>query len=124
MPIFDTSDFTARGRNSPVRAVLLFVAIAAQGCAHVSVDEDGTRHVVGLVSLTLPPVDAEGRAAEAFRTRSIGITITKSEIETGIVVGYSDLTLAFIRDNRVVVGNALRLETKQFNQVESDRRAP
>jgi len=123
MALFTGSEFSVRGRGLVGFATLILAAVTMQGCAHISVDEDGTRHVVGLVSLTLPPVDAQGNAAEGFRTRSFGVTMTRSEIESGLVVGYSDLTLAFIRDDRVVAGSALRLE-ERFNENAPLRSAP
>ena len=41
------------GRRWLATAALLVLGL--QGCAHVAVDPDGTRHVTGFVRLALPP---------------------------------------------------------------------
>lgn len=74
------------------------------GCAHVRIDEDGTRHIVGLVSLTLPPPDkfAE-RGADAIRIRSLGLTALRSPADGALVLGYQETTLIAVKNNSLVL---------------------
>lgn len=68
------------------------------GCAHTYEDEHGNRHIVGLVSLTLPPTPNSG-AADWMRLRAVGISISRGNFVSSLDLGYSDNTLAVIRDN-------------------------
>lgn len=76
------------------------------GCAHVHVDADGQRHIVGFLMLTLPPVVAEP-AADSIRARTLGLAITQSPLGGGVVLGYSDTTLAVVRNHSLVPRAAL-----------------
>lgn len=68
------------------------------GCAHVWVDTDGNRHVVGLLHLTLPP-RAAPPAAETLRVRTLGLSWTQADAGNALVVGYADTTLGFLRND-------------------------
>lgn len=81
--------------------------LALQGCAHVWVDSDGTRHVVGLVRLSMPPQSLAPTAGESFRSRSVGLSFSASEAGSAFVIGYSDTTFAFVRDHSLVFADAL-----------------
>lgn len=81
------------------------------GCAHVFVGADGSRNVIGLVWLTLPAASTTPAAAESIRTRSLGLTLTLSEAGNALTLGYSDATLAFVRDNAQVSALALLMDT-------------
>lgn len=74
----------------------------ASGCTTIYVDELGQRHVVGLVALTLPPIDGHSVGADFIRARSLGLTLTRSPIEDALVLGYSDITLAGVRNDSLV----------------------
>lgn len=90
--------------RTAVRAAL--AALVAQGCASVTVDADGTRHVTGLVRLTLPPVTDAG--ADALRLQALGLCVVSSPVVgTSLVIGYSDTSLAAIRNHSLVPGAAL-----------------
>lgn len=86
---------------------LAAVLLALQGCAHMWVDADGTRHVVGLVSLSLPSQSSAPTAGESIRSRSIGLSFSASEAGSAFVIGYSDTTFAFVRDHSLVFADAL-----------------
>lgn len=78
------------------------------GCAHVIVDPDGTRHIAGFMVLTLPPLRQEV-GADALRTRSLGITLTRGHAAgTQLTLGYSDTTIAAMRNDSAVSSAALR----------------
>ena len=71
------------------------------GCAHSWIDTSGNRRVMGWVDLTLPPPTTVG-GADWTRVRTIGLALSRSEGGAEITVGYSDNTLAIIRDNSCV----------------------
>lgn len=76
------------------------------GCAHVHVGADGQRHIVGFLMLSLPPVVAVP-AADSIRARTLGLAITQSPLGGGLVLGYSDTTLAVVRNHSLVPKAAL-----------------
>lgn len=85
---------------------LLFISLS--GCAHVTVDADGTRHVTGLVVMTLQPVLPDV-GADAVRLRSIGLTVTSGHVAASqLTLGYSDMTIAVMRNDAVISRSALR----------------
>ena len=55
----------------PIRVAVAVLACGLAGCAHTYVAADGSRHVVGLVWLTLPPTASDG---EALRVRALGLS--------------------------------------------------
>lgn len=88
-------------------AVSLLLALPA-GCAHVAVDPDGTRHVMGLMVLTLPPA-RQDIGADAVRMRSLGLTVTRGHAAGAqLTLGYSDTTIAALRNDSAIARNALR----------------
>lgn len=81
--------------------LLTIVLTVLSGCAHVFVDADGRRHVIGFVALTLPA--PEGRTgAETLRTRSLGVTLMRSPVGDALTVGWSDTSLTAVRDDSFV----------------------
>lgn len=83
------------------RWLALAAAAAQAGCAHVYVDAAGRRHVIGFVALTLPA--PEGRTgAETLRTRSLGLTLTRTPVGDALVIGYGDTSLTAVRDGSLV----------------------
>lgn len=88
-------------RTGSPRTVATVVALSLAGCAHTYVDEQGSRHVVGLVWAKLPP-PAFAAAADSLRVRAIGISTTKTPAGSAIVFGYSDSNIVVVRDNQLV----------------------
>lgn len=88
----------------PVLAALRAALVAGTlcGCAHSYIDADGTRHVIGLVHLTLPPSDPAPRAADWMRTRTVGLALSRMDIGSSLELGYSDNLLAVVRNNSCV----------------------
>jgi hypothetical protein len=99
-----------RAANASPAIVLRWLISAScfllPGCAHVHVDADGQRHIVGFLMLTLPPAVAEP-AADSIRARTLGLSITQSPLGGGLVLGYSDTTLAVVRNHSRVPKAAL-----------------
>ncbi len=88
------------------------------GCAHVVVDPDGTRHIAGFMVLTLPPVRQE-IGSDAVRTRSLGLTVTRGHAAgTQLTLGYSDTTIAAMRNDSAVSRAELRRVLRVEQQTE------
>lgn len=101
-------------RREPIAASFLWVSLVVPvvaslaGCAHVVVDPDGTRHVTGLLMLTLPAAPADV-GADVVRMRSFGVTLTHGNAAGAqFTLGYSDTTFAAIRNDSLVSRTALR----------------
>jgi hypothetical protein len=77
------------------------LALLLAGCAHVHVDEQGRRHVIGFVALTLPAPEGH-TGADTLRTRSLGLTITRSPVGDALTLGWSDTSLTAVRDHSLV----------------------
>jgi hypothetical protein len=82
------------------------------GCAHVWVDDQGNRHVVGLLHLTQPPAPTPA-AAETLRVRTLGLTWTRAEAGSALVLGYGDTTLGFLRNDVCVAPDRAHPETRR-----------
>jgi hypothetical protein len=77
------------------------------GCATVTVDHDGTRHVSGFMMLTLQPPNQDV-GADVIRMRTVGVTVTNgTTLGSQVTLGYSDTTIAALRNNAAVSGVAL-----------------
>lgn len=81
------------------------------GCAHVVVEPDGTRRIAGFVVLTLPPA-AQDIGGDAVRIRALGLTVTRGHAAGAqLTLGYSDTTIATLRNDSVVSRTALHRVT-------------
>jgi hypothetical protein len=69
------------------------------GCSHTWIDAHGNRNVIGLVKLTLPAASASPPAADWIRTQTVGFALSRSEFASQLEFGYSDNTLAIVRNN-------------------------
>lgn len=72
------------------------------GCAYNYVGADGARHVVGLVHVTLPADDSSPAAAASLRAQALGLSFTQADVGNSLSLGYSDTTVAYVRDNTCV----------------------
>lgn len=73
------------------------------GCAHNYLDQAGNRRVIGWVDLTLPPaIAAHDTGADWIRMRTFGLAISSSPIGSALDLGYSDNTVAVVRNNSCV----------------------
>ena len=80
----------------------LVLPMLLSACAHTYIDADGNRNVVGWVHLTLPPAMADRKAADWIRMRTFGLAVSSTDIGGAFELGYSDNTLAVIRNNSCV----------------------
>ena len=95
--------------DSILRGGALAVLALAGGCAHVWVDAEGQRHLLGWMHLTLPP--AQGPiAAETLRVQTLGLGWTRAEVGSALVLGYADTTLGFLRNGVCLAPDADRTE--------------
>lgn len=88
------------------RWAALGIAATCSACAHVYVDEQGRTNVVGLAWITVsPPSEAAG---QAVRTRSLGVSLTRADIESSLAIGYQDSTLAYLRNHALAKADEMR----------------
>lgn len=95
----------------------LFIAsslcAALAGCAHVAVDPTGARHITGFVVLTLPPAD-QPVGADVIRMRALGLAVTRGAAAGAqFAFGYSDTTIAAMKNDAAVSRTALHRATGQ-----------
>ena len=72
------------------------------GCAYSYVGADGSRHVVGLAHVILPPEGPHPSPAASIRTQALGFSLTQGDVGTALSLGYSDITIAYVRENTCV----------------------
>jgi hypothetical protein len=90
------------------------------GCAHVVVDPDGTRHIAGFMALTLAPA-SQDIGADAVRLRSFGLTIIRGHAAGAqLTLGYSDTTIAAIKNDSAISRSALRRAMHGDHQSKED----
>lgn len=89
-------------RPALLPAAALLAATLLAGCAHVHVDGEGRRHVVGLVWMTLPPAPVEPVGADALRVRALGASVIRTPAGGGVAVGWTDTTVTVIRNDALV----------------------
>lgn len=86
-----------------LRCLLLLLAPMLVGCASISVDREGRRHVVGLLWMTLPTSCQLDVGAETVRARSLGLTLANSPAQATFAIGYSDIEFSVIRNDAWVL---------------------
>ena len=90
-------------KTLPSRLGLGLAALLTGGCSFTYLDDDGSRHVVGLVNLTIePPQDRT--AGEIVRVQTLGISALSIQDTVGFTLGYQDLQLASLKDHALAVG--------------------
>lgn len=95
-------------------SILLALTLAMSGCAYSYLDKSGAQHVVGLVSLTMEPSrEPQTFAGNVSVIRTIGIVSNSDPLSKTIAVGYNQQTLAYLRNNVAVTGDALHPEFQQ-----------
>lgn len=72
------------------------------GCAVSYVDDQGARHLVGWVHVSLPPATDGLPPAESLRARTVGLLVTSGDVGRALSVGYADITMAYVRGNTCV----------------------
>jgi hypothetical protein len=81
-------------------------SLLIEACALTYVDDQGAKHVLGLVNMKIEPqVIADQTLAESVQIQSVGVSIYSTPINSGMALGYNNEWLAIVYDN-VVVGNS------------------
>ena len=95
-------------RRAARRAAPLAAALALGACAVSFPTEGGGRRVIGLVDMTIapPPPDAP-LAGETVTIRGLGLTLHALGGEGALALGWSEIRVAALRDDAVVLGAAL-----------------
>lgn len=103
-----------RGLAHGLLAIAAVVALS--GCAQLVVAGDGSRHLLGCMAVSLPPVEGD-IGADSVRMRTLGLAIVRGDVVGGgsIVLGYSDTTLAAVRNNSLV-SKALLLDPQGIDR--------
>lgn len=66
-------------------------------------DAGGTKHVFGLVSITIPSSgSAKDGTTEVVRISSVGVSMISGELETGFAIGYQSYGSVHIGNNSCV----------------------
>jgi len=78
------------------------------GCAYSYIDDDGVRHVIGLVDMEIrPTANSETFAGDVVEIQSIGLGYHRAYETTSIAIGYHRQVLAAFRNNALVLGNPI-----------------
>jgi hypothetical protein len=87
-----------------IRNALAQVVLAClSGCAHVQELPDGSRRVIGLVSMTIPPaLAAEQRGADFLQVTTVGALVLSSPAGTSVQLGYASDRITAVRNNALV----------------------
>lgn len=86
-----------------MRWILLLNCLLLSGCAFTWVSPDGTRNVLGLVHVSVPPAIAPAAiGADWVRVRNLGLSFQRTPLGSALDVGYSDNTLAGIHQHSCV----------------------
>jgi hypothetical protein len=86
-----------------MRGTAALLALAAAGCAHVSELPDGSRRVVGLVSLTIPAAIPDARrGADRLDVKGVGLVVVSNSAGTSVTLGYAQERITSVRNNALV----------------------
>jgi hypothetical protein len=96
--------------RSPWLLAVIIAALPCQGCAVDYTDPDGSRHVIGLVDLTIHrSYDPATFAGEVVDVTSAGVSIGRTPQGGFVTLGYSREVTAALRNNVLVLGNPTAL---------------
>jgi hypothetical protein len=79
------------------------LSVLVESCAFTYVDDQGAKHVLGLVNMKIEPlVTADHTVAESVQIQSVGVSIYSTPINRGLALGYNRENLTTVHDNAVV----------------------
>ena len=86
-----------------MRLLAALATLAAAGCAHVSELPDGSRRVIGLVSMTIPAAIPQAqRGADRLDVTSVGLLVVSNSAGTSVTLGYAQERITSVRNNALV----------------------
>lgn len=66
-------------------------------------DDQGTKHIVGFVNMTIePPLAEKDIAGHQVSIETIGVNIISSPVMSGVSLGYNKESLLTLRNNSLV----------------------
>ena len=97
-------------RPYAVCAIGLGLPLLTAACSISWQEADGSRRVLGFVSLRLTDAaDHPTFAGTAVTMTTIGLGVVATDAETIVNLGYLNIATANLRDNVLVIGNPLNL---------------
>lgn len=85
------------------RRLALLVPALACACAHVEELPDGSRRVIGLVSMTIPAaIPEQRRGADRLEVTALGLLVVSNPAATSIALGYASERITTVRNNALV----------------------
>ena len=91
-----------------MKRILFVCTMGIAGCAHVYVDANGTKHIVGLVHVRLPVHVDSKQVTEEVKISNVGFLFAKTELETSIGFGYNRMSLMALPNDACVAINPNR----------------
>ena len=87
-------------------AVVLATTLTLCGCAVTYTDNDGNRHAMGLLDVTVrPPADPLPVAGDVVEITSLGISVGQTAQGGYLTIGFNREATAALRDSSAVLGN-------------------
>jgi len=85
---------------------VLCAALICSACACSYIDNDGARHIIGLVNMKIQQTgENKTYAGKVVDMRNIGIAINKNETGGSLSVGYNRELSGYLRDHALIFGD-------------------
>lgn len=113
-------------RTCIVVAMMWFIS----ACAYTVVDSDGTKHIIGLVSIKIPAAEQKKSfVGDSVSVTSIGLSIYSTPLNSGFAFGYNRESITALRQNAAILsddfclkpmnlGNDVSLSSSKFPRQE------
>lgn len=96
-------------------ALLLICILILSGCAYTFVDNDGTKHIIGLAKIDIPPTTKGNLiVGENISVKTIGVSISKIITGGSVSIGYNNDSIT------TLFSGALILDDNTASHVYSD----
>lgn len=96
--------------------LLLCVVCFAEGCAYSYIDNDGDRHLIGLVDVKIRDApESETYAGQIVDWRTLGISVNRNEMGSSVAIGYNRDVSGYLKNNSLVIGNPFEFPNNAMN---------
>lgn len=86
--------------------LVLLLGLILNGCAYNYIDDEGVKHIIGLVNVEIEsPPNNSMYAGKIIDLRSFGISVNNINEGGGFSIGYSRDITGYIKNNALVLGN-------------------
>ena len=93
--------------------------LALSGCSYSYIDDDGLRHVVGVVNLKLKSADdSTTYAGHVVDLSKFGVSVNENAAGHNFTIGYNRQVTGYLRDNALVIGNPMEIRTVTDDRAE------